>query len=69
MFQNILPFAILTKQLIRDEFLTNQQKLKEVIKNLNSGKVLTPYKQTFSQVELDRKYYVEDEFNTVRVRL
>ena len=66
MFQNILSFAILTKQLILDEFFTNQQKLKEVIKNSNLGKVLTPYKQTFSQVELDRKYYVEDDFNTVR---
>ena len=63
MFHNILPFANLTQKQIRDEFSTNQQKLKEVIKNSNLSTMLTPYKQIFSQVGLDCKYYVEEEFN------
>ena len=63
MFHNILPFANLTQKQTRDEFSTNQQKLEEVIKNSNLSTMLTPYKQSFSQVGLDCKYYVEEEFN------
>ena len=63
MFQNILPFANLPQKQIRDEFSTNQQKLTEVIKISNLSTMLTPYKQIFSQVGLDCKYYGEEEFD------
>ena len=63
MFNNVLPFANLPQKQIRDEFSTNQQKLKGVITNSNLSTMLTPYKQIFSQVGLDCKYYVEEEFN------
>ena len=58
------PFPNLTSEQIRKEFLTSKQRLKEAIKKSKLGKFLKPYKDMYNQVELECRYYVENEFNT-----
>ena len=64
MVLDIFPFYHLSNNQLQDEFATSKEKLKEILENANLQKFLKPYKPFFNQLGVDRKYFIEDEFNT-----